>query len=329
MSYSTELSLLMYHIRNEFYKITDTSIIDVISSLSPESIEEAFYKFEKVKLTFEDIKAKVSDIPINTAKRILRLTKNPDIRGLIEDYMLYYEFYNLNTLLRARLSGYNEKSLFLFDYSTISSREEMLSLDTVEKVKSLYYKVLSYHKIKNKKLKDALRVVSPSNVGDVMLYSSIEYYSNLMHKRVVFGNNLDRIIRIKAFYELLLTFAKMKFIGGVDVEKHIQLVSFLGDRQNMMYDIFISSKENFIKKCIDYNILPPNFLMTDLDDIDRFKNAILKNICKSIIVGNPLDPATVVAIIVLREIDMKNYFAIVGGYVSGFNIETIRQLLVL
>lgn len=69
--------------------------------------------------------------------------------------------------------------------------------------------------------------------------------------------------------------------------------------------------------------------MTDLDDIDRFKNAILKNICRSIIVGNPMDPATIIAIIILREIDMKNYFSLVGGYISGFSIESVRQLLVL
>lgn len=319
----------MYHIRSEFYKTTNTSLIDMISNFSPESIEDAFYKFERVKLSFEEIKNKVSDIPIITARRILKLTKSPEIKSLIEDYMLYYEFYNLNTLLRARLSGYTEKSLFLFDYSTVASREEMANLDTVDKVKVLYYKVLSYHKIKSKKLKDALKVVSSTDVGEVMLYSSIEYYSNLISKRIVFGNNLDRIVRIKAFYELLLMFAKMKFIAGIDVEKYIQLIGFLGDKQNIMYDIFISSKENFVKKCIDYNILPPNFLMTDLDDIDRFKNAILKNICRSIIIGNPMDPATIIAIIILREIDMKNYFSLVGGYISGFSIENVRQLLVL
>ncbi|MCS7299219.1 MAG: V-type ATPase subunit [Spirochaetia bacterium] len=336
MSYSTTMALLMYHIRSELYKTTDTSIIDILAGSSVSSsyttsdlITQALSRFEKGKINFDELKRYILNIPIKFAKKVIELTRDPDMKELIEAYMLYYEFYNLNTLLRAKLSGHTEKDLFLFNYSTTTTIEELMNAERIEDIKNHYIKTLLHHKLKNRNLYDAIKTVSISTINELLFLSSVEYYQNLISKKVKFGYNYERIVKIKSFYDILMMLAKMKFISGIDVEKYIQNLYFLEDKQNVLAEIFLSTKESFIKKCIDTGILPPNFILTDIDDIDKFKNILLKNKCKDIIIGTPMDPATVIAIIVMREIDMKNYFAIIGGFESGFKLEEIRQDLVL
>lgn len=329
MSYSTEMSLLMYHIRSEFYKSTNSQIVDILSNFSQESIVEAIKKFEHVQLDINNVRQHILNIPINIAKKLLSLTRSPEIRELIEAYMLFYEFYNLNTLLRARLNKNLDKDLFLFDYSTVTTKDNLLNLEKVDDVKKVYFDTISFHKIRSKTLKDILRTISLDKTNELLLYSSIEYYRNLISKKSYFGMEFLNLVKIKAFYEIMEDLAKIKFIAGVDVEKYIQELGFLGDKQEVLTNLFLSSKENFVKKCIDFGIFPTNFLMTDIDDIDKFKNTIIKEKCRNIIVGLPMSPATIVAIIMLREIDMKNYFSILGGYVSGFSFEKVRQFLVL
>ncbi|MEN2998822.1 MAG: V-type ATPase subunit [Brevinematia bacterium] len=325
----TTMSLLMYPIRHEFYKTTNLEVIEILSDFSAENISKLFHKFEGVKLNFDELKEKIPNIPIHTAKTLLRLSREPSIRELIEAYMLSYELYNLNILLRARLNGNTDKNLFLFDYSAVTSKAELLKLEKIDEIKKVYFKVLTFYKIKSKKLRDTLRIVSVDNINELLLYSSIEYYRSLVSKGANFGHSLENILKTKAFYELLLTLAKIKFLANANVEKYISDLSFLGGKQELLANIFVSTKESFVKKCIDYDILPPNFILTDIDDIDRLKNTLLKLECKRLIIGTPMDPATIIGIIILREIDMKNYFSILGGFVSGFPFEKVRQLLVL
>ncbi|MCX8029183.1 MAG: V-type ATPase subunit [Brevinematales bacterium] len=329
MSYSTTMALLMYHIRREFYKTIDTSIIDTLSSFSRENILETFHMFEKQKLDYEDIKKYIINLPTEFSKKILKITRDPDIKELIEAYLLYYEFYNLNTMLRAKLSGHNESDLFLFNYSSTSSVEEIRKLEKIEDIKNLYIKIMIHHKLKNKNLYNTVKTLTLSSVSDLLLYSSIEYYQNLLSKKVKFGHNFTSLVITKAFYEIALMLAKMKFLSGIDVEGYIHSLTFLEDRQNILVELFVSDRDSFIKKCIDLKVIPPNFIVTDIDDIDKMKNIILKNKAKNIIIGNPLDPSTIVAMIILREIDMKNYFSIIGGFESGFSFEKVRQMLIL
>lgn len=336
MNYSTTMALLMYHIRSELYKTTDTSIIDILTSTSAGSnyttsdlITQAVSKFEKTKLNFDELKRYILNIPIKFAKKVIELTRDPDLKELIEAYMLYYEFYNLNTLLRAKLSGHTEKDIFLFNYSTTIPTEELMNVEKIEDIKNYYIRTLIHHKLKNRNLHDTVKTISISTINELLFLSSVEYYQNLISKKVKFGYNYERIVKIKSFYDILMMLAKMKFISGVDVEKYIQNLYFLEDRQNTLAEIFLATKESFVKKCIDTGVLPPNFILTDIDDIDKFKNILLKNKCRDIIIGTPMDPATVIAIIILREIDMKNYFSIIGGFESGFTLEKIRQDLVL
>ncbi|MFN4244527.1 MAG: hypothetical protein ACK4F9_00040 [Brevinematia bacterium] len=329
MSYLTPMSQLMPRIRNEFYKTTSTEMIDILSSFSVDAVENVFLKFEKKKLNFDEVRKYIFNIPITFAKRMLDFISDWDIKNLIHSYMLAYEFYNLNTLIRAKLSGYPEKDLFLFDYSTVSSRENILSLESIDQIKALYFETLSRNKINNKLLRDTLKTLSLENINDLLVYSSIVYYRKLFENKTKFGYNLVSLLKIKAFYEILLMFAKVSFLSGIDIMKYINNVSFLGGDQEVLMNILLPGKESFIKKCIDYKVIPPNFVIVDLDDIDRFKNTLLKVKCRNLIISNPMDPSTTIAMMILREIDMKNYFSIIGGIVSGFEFEKVRQLLVL
>ncbi|MGC8767420.1 MAG: hypothetical protein ACP5PT_01155 [Brevinematia bacterium] len=329
MSYENTMYMLMYPIRHEFGKITSTRIIDFISNLSDEGIEKAISSFEQMEVSFVDLQSYVLNIPINLAKKFLKLVKDVEIIELLRSYMLYYEFYNYNTILRARLNGYDSKDIFLFDYGSLHTRDYLENLTSIDDIRRSYYEFLSYVKLGSKKFRDAVKIVSLATLNDVLLYSSIEYYKNLISKSAKFGSNLRKLVKVKSFYDLIIEFSKIKYLAGEDVEKYIEELSFLGDNKDILKEVMAVSIEGFIKKLIDKNILPSNFLITDIDDIARFRDVILKGLCKNIIIGSPLDPATIVAILILREIDVRNYLSILGGYVEGLSIERIRSLLVL
>lgn len=325
----TLMSLLMYPIRHEFYKTTTTEMVDILSNFSSEAITESFYKFEGVKLDIDAIREKALNIPVSIAMKFISLVKDSEMRECIRAYMLFYELYNLNTLLRARLNGNTERDLFLFGYSTVSTKEELLNLVKIDDIRKVYLETISYHRIRSKRFREVVRNVSLDSINELLVYSSVEYYKNLISKKVVFGRSFESLVRVKAFYEILLMLAKMKFLAGIDVEKYLVELYFLGGLEEKLVGILSSTKEGLIKRCIDYGALPPNFILTDIDDIDRFKNVILKMRCREIIVGTPMDPAAVIAAIVLREIDMKNYLSVIGGFMSGFSFEKVRQFLVL
>ncbi len=320
---------VIYTIRREFYKITSPEILEGIDILTPEKVEYIFQSKENESVKFSNIQSESLGILQKLAKKLLSLSRGSFTEKLIYDYMLYYEFYNLNILLKARINNY-EGELFLFDWSRVSSKEELLSLKTLQEVQKTYLAILSAYRISDKRLLTSLKTVSKSNIREVLLYSSIVYYRNLLKTCEMSGSaEAERIISTKAFYEFLISLAKIRFIENVDVENVLEDLDFLPNKQ-ILQDIFlVDTRENFLKKCVDKKIIPQNFLISEIDDIDKFKNIILKNTCKSIIIGFPLNIASLLSIFILREIDVKNYTALVGAALEGLEMNKVRSLVVL
>lgn len=329
MAYENTMYMLMYHIRHEFYKVTSPKIIDFISNLSTDNIEKAISYFEQDKIPFSEIQSYVLEIPIKIAKKFLRLSKDPEISDFIHSYMLYYEFYNYNTILRARLNGYDSKDIFLFDYGKTYNKDYLQTLTSIEDIRKAYYDLLSHNRISSKKLRDSIKVASINTINEILLYSSIEYYRNLLSKSERLSFNLKKLIKVKSVYDFLIEFAKIKYLANEDVQRYLDELYFLGADKETLKEVLAVSFDGFVKKLIDKNLLPPNFIITDVDDVTRFRDVILKGISKNLIIGLPFDPATIIAIIILREIDVRNYLSIFGGYVEGLSLERIRSLLVL
>jgi vacuolar-type H+-ATPase subunit C/Vma6 len=330
MSYETQMAILAYPIRHEFNKITTPEIFSLMSSVSSEEIENVISKYEGVKLSVNEIQKYALNVPINVGKKFISLSKDPDTTEIIEAYMLYYEFYNLNVLLKARLNGYLGSDIFLFDYHTVVDFNSLLSETSVQKIKESYYKLIEHHKISSRHLKDLIRTISLGTVNDLLLESSIAYYSNLIKKYQKVDQLLRSLVLEKAFYDLLLSLAKLKYLGGRNVEEIIQRLTFLSNKVEILADIFIGDgKEEFIKKCIDNKVIPSTFIVTELDDIARFRDILLKERCKNIVVSLPLNPTSIIAMLMLREIDSRNYLAMVGALLEGFSLDKLRSLLVL
>ncbi len=330
MSYKTQMAILSYPIRHEFSKVTNPEIFSLMSSVSSEDIENVISKCEGVKLNINEVQRYALNIPINVGKKFISLSRDPDTRGIIEAYMLYYEFYNLNVLLKARLNGYLESDLFLFDYHTVVDFGSLLLETSVQKIKEGYYKLIEHHKISFRHLKDLIRTVSSTTINDLLLESSLVYYSNLIRKYQKVDQLLRDLVLEKAFYDLLISLAKLKYLSGKNVEEIIQRLTFLSGKVEILADIFIGDgKEEFIKKCIDNKVIPSTFIVTELDDIVRFRDILLKQKCKNIVISLPLNPTSIVAILMLREIDSRNYLAMVGALLEGFSLDRLRSLLVL
>jgi hypothetical protein len=330
MSYETQMAILAYPIRHEFNKITTPEIFSLMSSVSSEEIENVISKYEGVKLSVNEIQKYALNIPINVNKKFISLSKDPDTTEIIEAYMLYYEFYNLNVLLKARLNGYLGSDIFLFDYHTVVDFNSLLSETSVQKIKESYYKLIEHHKISSRHLKDLIRTISLGTVNDLLLESSIAYYSNLIKKCRKVDQLLRSLVLEKVFYDLLLSLAKLKYLGGRNVEEIIQRLTFLSNKVEILADIFIGDgKEEFIKKCIDNKVITSTFIVTELDDIARFRDILLKERCKNIVVSLPLNPTSIIATLMLREIDSRNYLAMVGALLEGFSLDKLRSLLVL
>jgi len=330
MSYETQMAILAYPIRHEFTKITTPEIFSLMSSVSSEEIENVISKYEGIKLSVNEIQKYALNMPINVGKKFISLSKDPDTTEIIEAYMLYYEFYNLNVLLKARLNGYLGSDIFLFDYHTVVDFNSLLSETSVQKIKESYYKLIEHHKISSRHLKDLIRTISLGTVNDLLLESSIAYYSKLIKKYRKVDQLLRSLVLEKVFYDLLLSLAKLKYLGGRNVEEIIQRLTFLSNKVEILADIFIGDgKEEFIKKCIDNKVIPSTFIVTEFDDIARFRDILLKERCKNIVVSLPLNPTSIIATLMLREIDSRNYLAMVGALLEGFSLDKLRSLLVL
>lgn len=330
MAYETQMAMLAYPIRHEFSKITTPELFSMMTSVSGDEIEKVISKYEGQKISINEVQKYAMNIPINVAKKFVSLARDQFVSELIEAYMLYYEFYNFNTLLKARLNGYLGNDIFLFDYHTVVDFKLLLNETSVQKIRENYYRLLEHHKISSRRLKDLVRTMSLASIQELSLETSITYYSNLLKRYQGVDSVLRDLVLEKAFYDILLSLAKLKYLSGKSVEDIIQRLTFLSSKVEILADTFIGDgKEEFIKKCIDNKIVPSTFVISELDDILKFRDVLLKEKCKSIVIGFPLSPSSIIAILILREIDSRNYLSMVGALMEGFSINKMRSLVVL